>query len=116
MGRRLPPVAADPLMLGQVFNSLIANAVEAIERNGRIALSVEREDEQRLRVSIQDNGPGMSRDQLAGAFKPFHTTKAKGIGLGLPLAKRIVERFGGSIALASEPGKGTTIEILLPSA
>ena len=116
VGEALPPVAADALMLGQVFNSLIANAVEAVERNGRIALSVQREGERRLRVSIQDNGPGMSRDQLAGAFKPFHTTKAKGIGLGLPLAKRIVERFGGSIALASEPGKGTTIDVLLPAA
>lgn len=116
VGEPLPPVAADPLMLGQVFNSLIANAVEAVERNGRIALSVQRDGERRLRVSIQDSGPGMSRDQLAGAFKPFHTTKAKGIGLGLPLAKRIVERFGGSIALASEPGKGTTIDVLLPAA
>lgn len=112
----LPPVSADPMILGQVFNSLIANAVEAVERDGRIALTVERDGERRLRVSIQDSGPGMSREQLAGAFKPFHTTKAKGIGVGLPLAKRIIERFGGSIALASEPGKGTTVDVLLPAA
>jgi signal transduction histidine kinase len=114
--QRLPPVTADPLMLGQVFNSLIANAVEAVDRDGRIAVTVQREGERQLRVSIQDSGPGMSRAQLASAFKPFYTTKARGLGVGLPLAKRIVERFGGSIAMASEPGKGTTVDVLLPAA
>jgi signal transduction histidine kinase len=116
VGERLPPVTADPLMLGQVFNSLIANAVEAVDRDGRIAVTVQREGERQLRVSIQDSGPGMSRAQLASAFKPFYTTKARGLGVGLPLAKRIVERFGGSIAMASEPGKGTTVDVLLPAA
>jgi signal transduction histidine kinase len=116
VGERLPPVTADPLMLGQVFNSLISNAVEAIERNGRITVSVLREGDRRLRVSIQDTGPGMTREQLATAFKPFHTTKARGLGLGLPLAKRIVERFGGTITMASHVGQGTTIDVLLPAA
>jgi signal transduction histidine kinase len=74
------------------------------------------EDDRRLRVSIQDSGPGMSRAQIANAFKPFHTSKARGLGVGLPLARRIVERFGGSIALTSEPGKGTIVDVLLPAA
>jgi signal transduction histidine kinase len=52
---------------------------------------------------------------VQGAFKPFHTTKPKGIGIGLPLARRIVQRFGGSIALASTPGAGTTVDVLLPA-
>lgn len=116
IGDKLPPVTADPLMLGQVFNSLIANAVEAIERNGRISVNLQCEDDRRLRVSIQDSGPGMSRGQIANAFKPFHTSKARGLGVGLPLARRIVERFGGSIALTSEPGKGTVVDVLLPAA
>jgi signal transduction histidine kinase len=111
----LPRVAADALMLGQVFNSLIANAVEAVERDGRIEVTAERVAE-RLRVSIRDSGPGMSREQLALAFKPFQTTKAKGLGIGLPLARRIVQRFGGSISLASEPGSGTTVDVVLPAA
>ena len=72
--------------------------------------------EQQLRVSIRDSGPGMTPEQLASAFRPFHTTKARGMGVGLPLARRIVERFGGTIALASEPGKGTIVDILLPAA
>jgi signal transduction histidine kinase len=49
-------------------------------------------------------------------FKPFFTTKAKGLGVGLPLAKRIVERFGGEIHLASEAGHGTSVELILPVA
>jgi two-component system sensor histidine kinase HydH len=116
VGGTLPAVTADPLLLEQVFNSLIANAVEAIERNGRISVSVLQEGEQQLRVSIHDSGPGMTPEQLASAFRPFHTTKARGMGVGLPLARRIVERFGGTIALASEPGKGTVVDILLPAA
>src|SRR5262249_3510345 len=74
----LPPVSADALMLGQVFNSLIANALEAIEQDGRIAIRVTRAEERQLRISIADSGPGMTREQLERAFKPFRTTKTKG--------------------------------------
>lgn len=112
----LPPVRADALMLGHVFNSLIANAVEAVERDGRIEVKAERAADGHLRVRIRDSGPGMSREQIARAFKPFNTTKAKGLGIGLALARRIVHRFGGSIALASKPGSGTTVDIVLPAA
>lgn len=116
VGRALPPVAADALMLGQVFNSLIANAVEAIERDGRIVVNAERAADGHLCISIRDSGPGMSSEQLARAFKPFHTTKTKGLGVGLALARRIIERFGGSISLASQPGSGTTVDVVLPAA
>jgi signal transduction histidine kinase len=116
LGGALPPVAADALMLGQVFNSLIANAVEAIERDGRIVVTAERAADGQLRVSIRDSGPGMSREQLERAFKPFQTTKTKGLGVGLALARRIIERFGGSISLASKPGSGTTVDVVLPAA
>jgi signal transduction histidine kinase len=56
----------------------------------------------------------MTSEQLSRAFKPFHTTKSQGLGVGLPLAKRIVERMGGRIVLSSEPGAGTTVELVLP--
>ena len=115
-GTRLLPVKADRLGLGQVFNSLIANAAQAIERNGRIAVSIAVEGNRRLRVSIADSGPGRSSAELLEAFKPFHTTKAKGSGVGLALSRRIVERYGGSIDLASSPGRGTTVHVLLPTA
>lgn len=111
----LPAVAADPLLLGQVFNSLIANAVEAVARDGRIDVRVRLEGDRRLRVTIEDTGPGMTQAQVAGAFQPFHTTKTSGLGVGLPLARRVIERLGGSIQLASSPGAGTIVEVLLPS-
>jgi len=111
----LPPVRADALMLEHVFNSLIANAMEAIERDGSIGVAVQRDGERGLRVSVRDDGPGMTAKEMQGAFKPFYTSKPKGIGIGLPLARRIVQRFGGSIALASTPGAGTTVDVLLPA-
>lgn len=106
----LPAVVGDSMLYGQVFNSLLANAAEAIQRQGTIALSASlSEDGRRVRVNLRDNGPGMSREQLAQAFRPFLTSKSKGLGVGLPLAKRIVERFGGKITIDSEPGRGTAV-------
>ena len=112
----LPAVEADRILLAQVLNSLIANAIEAVERDGRIEVTVGREGSHRLRVTIEDSGPGMTPAQLTGAFQPFHTTKTRGLGVGLPLARRVVERLGGSIRLASNPGAGTTVDVLLPAA
>jgi signal transduction histidine kinase len=57
----------------------------------------------------------MSKEQLALAFKPFFTTKTKGLGVGLPLAKRVIERFGGRITLSSAPNTGTTVRLLFPA-
>lgn len=111
-------VAADPLLLGQVLSSLIANAFEALEqarRAGRIEIGAARGDNS-VQLWVQDDGPGMSAEQLARVFKPFYTTKSKGLGVGLPLARRIVERFGGSIRISSQPGRGTRVELTLRSA
>jgi signal transduction histidine kinase len=57
----------------------------------------------------------MSEEQMKRALKPFHTTKAKGLGIGLPLARRIVERMGGRISLASRLGEGTVVRLTLPA-
>lgn len=115
MADDLPPVQADPLLLGQVIGSLMANAVEALGKGGNILFSAERCDK-RMCLRLSDDGPGIASDQIARVFKPFFTTKAKGLGVGLPLAKRIVERFGGEIHLASEAGHGTSVELILPVA
>ena len=112
----LPPLRADPLLIDQVIHSVITNAMEAIQRDGRIVIKSAMDRTHRcLRLSIQDDGPGMSPEQLGLAFKPFHTTKTNGVGLGLPIAKRIVERFNGRIRIISSPGNGTTVELLLPT-
>ena len=113
----LPPLRADPLLIDQVIHSIIANAMEAIQRGGRIVIKGAMDKSQRyLSLSIQDDGPGMSPEQLGMAFKPFHTTKTNGVGLGLPIAKRTIERFNGRIKIRSSPGGGTTVELLLPTA
>lgn len=110
--RGLPAVVGDSILYSQVFNSLLANAVEAVQNQGSVALSaVLSDDGRRIRVRVSDTGPGMTREQLAKAFRPFFTTKTKGLGVGLPLAKRIVERFGGTISINSEPGRGTRVDL-----
>lgn len=110
----LPVARGDPLLLAQVINSLLANAVEAQHDGGSIALSGRQTPAGQVALRIADTGAGMSAAQLERAFKPFHTTKTGGLGIGLPLARRIIERMGGSLVLSSEPGAGTVAEILLP--
>jgi len=110
----LPPVRGDPILLGQVINSLMANAVEAMSRGGELRLQGAGGPSGFVLLRIRDTGTGTTSEQLSRAFKPFHTTKSQGLGVGLPLAKRIVERMGGRIVLSSEPGAGTTVELVLP--
>lgn len=107
---RVPALSADPQLLGQVLNSLISNALEATPPPTRIDLLVKGES-RLVRIQVVDDGSGMTPRQLAGAFRPFFTTKPKGLGIGLPLAKRIVERFGGRIAIDSAEGRGTTVTL-----
>ncbi len=108
----LPAVVGDSILYAQLFNSLLANAVEAVQSQGSVALSATLSDDgRRIRVRVSDNGPGMTREQIAKAFRPFFTTKTRGLGVGLPLAKRIVERFGGTISINSEPGRGTRVDL-----
>jgi len=68
-----------------------------------------------LRLEIADTGHGISEDEAKKIFEPFYTTKEQGLGLGMPYAKKIVDQHGGTISLSSQPGKGTTISIVLPA-
>jgi signal transduction histidine kinase len=65
-------------------------------------------------ITVQDSGTGISADDMSHIFDPYFTTRRKGTGLGLPIAKNIIEGLGGSIAVASRLGEGTTIELDLP--
>lgn len=107
---------ADPVLLKQVFYSLLSNASEAMAAGGQSEARLEQADKRRLKVSILDSGAGVSPDLLGNVFRPFFTTKPKGLGLGLPLARRIIERFGGTIQIHSESGRGTAVTIYLPHA
>jgi len=117
LARDLSPAKGDSFLLGQVLHSLLANAVEAIERGGTIEIAGENLPAQRrVELTIRDSGPGMTPDQLKRVFTPFYTTKPKGMGVGLALAKRIVERFGGRIRIDSAPGRGTAVRLSMPIA
>lgn len=110
----LPDVRGDVLLLGQVLQSVLANAVEAMERGGRLELSGDLvRSGQWVAVSVRDQGSGMTPEQLQRVGKPFYTTKPRGMGVGLALARRIMERLGGALEIESVAGEGTTVRMLM---
>lgn len=114
----LPPVRADRRELVQVWINLITNACQAMPmEGGELRLRVRREDASVL-VQVVDNGAGMTEDVRRNLFAPFFSTKPdrEGTGLGLSITKRIVERHGGQVWAESQPGQGSTLSVLLPSA
>jgi two-component system, NtrC family, sensor kinase len=117
---QLPKVLGDPHQLQQVFVNLINNARQAIEAcrpRGLICITTET-CPQGVRISFQDDGPGIASENLAKIFNPFFTTKdvGKGTGLGLSLSYGFIKEHGGSITVESAPGKGATFVIELPVA
>ncbi len=110
----LPLVQGDAEQLEQVLLNLLLNAIQAMPDGGVIDIGASWVDGA-LEVSVSDTGPGISKDAQANLFEPFFTTKANGIGLGLSLAKKVMERHRGSIALKDRDGAGTTVAIRLPA-
>ncbi len=104
-------VLGHPALLAQIFNSLIANALEAMEQGGCLRVEVVRHDRRGLTLRLSDTGRGMSEQQSRLAFRPFFTTKQGGLGVGLVLVRRIMERFGGSVRLSSSEGHGTRVSL-----
>lgn len=112
----LPLVLGIPWKLEEVFLNLILNAMEATPPGGVINVSSRSEGDQVL-VEVADTGSGIDLQHLSLIFDPFFTTKevGKGTGLGLSICYGIVEKHGGRIEVASEPGKGTVMTVILPS-
>lgn len=108
-----PMLLCDRDRLKQVLVNLLQNAVEAIEDRGRIEVVVHNED-YGTRISVQDDGVGMTPVLKYKIFDLFHTTKAAGTGIGLAIVKKIIEAHQGSIDVTSKPGKGTSFTIALP--
>jgi PAS domain S-box-containing protein len=106
-------ILADTVKVQRVFTNIVKNAIDAMP-NGGILEITSKLDGADFTVSISDTGIGMSEEVQAKIFTPLFTTKAQGMGFGLPICKRIVEAHGGTIKVSSVPGKGTTFDIVFP--
>jgi signal transduction histidine kinase len=109
----LPEVEHDSDQIHQVLLNLLLNAQQAIDAKGKIEVTVEGKGSSAA-IEVKDNGRGISPEALPNIFRPFYTTKGDGTGLGLSLARRIVEDHQGRIDVTSTAGKGTTFTVVLP--
>jgi signal transduction histidine kinase len=109
--QQTPMVLSQQVQLTQILNSLMANALEAMDKGGTLTVTLESTDARGVCVTLGDTGKGMNEEQRNMAFRPFFTTKAGGLGVGLVLVKRIMERFGGAVTLGSREGRGTWVRL-----
>jgi two-component system NtrC family sensor kinase len=109
----LPPLVAVREQLVQVFLNLILNAMDAVDRDGRIELGVARRGEM-VEVTVRDNGCGIAPEHAGRLFQPYFTTKKHGTGLGLFVTRQLVTDHGGTVSCESHPGEGTVFRVLLP--
>jgi PAS domain S-box-containing protein len=130
LGRDLPAVQANAAQIRRIVMNLVTNASQAIgNREGVIRVSTARvaasqsaapvnrgTEQDYVELEVSDNGCGMPQEMQSKVFDPFFTTRSAGHGLGLAVVQGIVRNLGGTIHLASEPGKGTTFRILMPCA
>jgi nitrogen-specific signal transduction histidine kinase len=114
MGSAIPTIMADPDQLVQVFGNIILNAVQVMPGGGLLRIKTTSPGLDRIAVSIIDTGGGIPEENLEKIFEPLFTTRAKGIGLGMAIAKTFVEGHEGSIQVQSEVGKGSTFTVTLP--
>ena len=111
----LPSVKVNAQELVQAFTNVITNAVQAMEASGALTITTALADDG-IHISIQDSGQGIPRTQLTKVFDPFFTTKqqGQGAGLGLTIARRIIQKYGGQIQISSQEGEGTMCQITFP--
>jgi signal transduction histidine kinase len=111
----IPNCAIDIVKIHEVFLNIIQNSIEAIGRDGLIRIETI-QDIDKVKITIYDNGVGISSDDIGRIFTPFFTTKEQGSGLGLAFAHRIIKDHGGNISVKSSEGEGTAFLITLPVA
>jgi PAS domain S-box-containing protein len=120
ISENLPSVYVNGTQLEQVLGNLLTNAYQALPKGGKVTLAAELftgEDQKgnKVRISVADNGEGIRPENLGLIFEPLFTTKAKGIGLGLPLCKKFVEANKGEISVTSKVHEGATFILVLPT-
>ncbi len=105
----------DPDRINQVFLNLYLNAIEAMQDGGTLSVDLYRDEDLRhIKIAISDTGVGIKKEDLVHVFDPYFTTKQSGTGLGLAIVHKIIESHKGEVRVESEPGKGTTVTIILP--
>ena len=109
----VPELEFDSGQIHQVLLNLMLNAVQACSEGGSVRVEFS-SDERTVTVTVTDTGKGISPAVLPNIFRPFFTTKGNGTGLGLSLARRIVEDHGGRMEATSELGKGSQFTLILP--
>lgn len=112
----LPSVLGDARQLQIVFGNLVRNAREAmLPRGGSLTITVQANDDV-VSVMVADTGAGIPRENLERILEPLYSTKARGIGLGLAITRSIIDKHGGQLHVASEPGVGSRFTVRLPAA
>jgi two-component system phosphate regulon sensor histidine kinase PhoR len=114
----LPKITTDPDRLSQAFSNLVDNALKFTPPGGKVSLNV-KADSTSVQLQVSDTGPGIALEDQPHLFTPFFRSitpgwKAPGLGLGLSIARSIVESLGGQIDLLSQPGQGSTFTIKIP--
>lgn len=107
-------VKAQAPELEQVLNSIFSNSIEAMDDGGRLGVGWSMLPDGRVEVTVTDTGPGIPPEMMGRMFKPFETGKAAGLGVGLALGRRIVERMGGTLDLRNGPREGVEVTLVLP--
>ena len=114
----LPPVLGDRIQLQQVLLNLVVNAMDAMRgvaaEERRVTIRTELADAATAQVTVADRGTGIAEEKLGQVFQPFFSTKSEGMGMGLSIARTIVEAHGGTLIAANNPDRGATFILTLP--
>jgi len=114
LGKKIPSIFLDPKQISKVFINIFTNAVQAMPNGGNLIISTSKIEKDLLSVSFSDTGIGIPEENIPELFEPLFTTKPKSVGLGLAVAKMLVDLQGGRIEVISQLGKGSTFTIILP--
>lgn len=115
LDKDLPKVKVDKAQIDEVITNLVVNAIQAFTAQGEVVIKT-RTNTNSIHIEVSDDGPGIPKENLEKIFRPFYSSKGygKGTGLGLSIVKRIISEHGGTVAVRSQVGKGTTFTVTLP--
>ncbi|MDD5773921.1 MAG: AAA family ATPase, partial [bacterium] len=116
--KNMPPeeiiINADEDQFNIAFTNIIKNALDAMDKKGKLTLGIKKTDNEKVEVSFGDTGAGIAYENINKVFQPLFTTKARGFGFGLSICKMIVDKHNGKIEIKSEKGKGSTVTLIFP--